>query len=147
MGDVFDQLVEYWRRQGVASAAATATLEDIARWEERFGARLPRDLREYVIRVNGTLDGEQLEFGDDFMSFLPLSAMMPEAQWSEHYNEPDLFVIADFLINSHWWCVRLTPHVSEHTQIFVRGIKLTLVASSLEEFIRAYMSGSKAIHP
>jgi SMI1 / KNR4 family (SUKH-1) len=147
MGDVLDQLVEYWRRQGVASAVARATLDDTAQWEERFGVCLPRDLREYVTRVNGMLNGEQLEFGDDFMSFLPLSAMMPEAEWSKHYSEPDLFVIADFLISSYWWCVRLTPHVSEHSQIFVRGTKLALVASSLEEFLLAYMSGSKTIHP
>jgi SMI1 / KNR4 family (SUKH-1) len=147
VGDVLDQLVEYWRLQGVAPAAATATLDDMTQWEERFGVSLPQDLREYVTRINGMLNGEQLEFGNDLMSFLPLSAMMPEAQWSKHYNEPDLFVIADYLITSYWWCARLTPHVSEHSQIFVRGTKLALVASSFEEFLLAYMSGSKTIHP
>jgi hypothetical protein len=148
MADVLDQLVEYWRRQHISPADVTATLEDIVQWEEKFGVSLPRDLREYVIRVNGILKGEQLEFGDDMMSFLPLSAVVPEAQWwNEDHNEPGLFVFVDFLISSHWWCVRLTPDVAEHTQVFVRGTRLKLVASSLEEFFLAYMSDSKAIHP
>ena len=81
------------------------------------------------------------------MSFLPLNAMVPEAQWSNDHNESGIFVIVDYLISSYWWCVRLTPNVSEHTQVFVRGTKLKLVASSLEEFLLAYMSDSKAIHP
>jgi hypothetical protein len=142
MADVLDQLVEYWRKQRVAPAAVTATPEDIVQWEEKFGVRLPRDLREYVIRVNGIFKGEELEFGEDMMSFLPLSAMVPEA-----HNEPGLFVIVDFLISSHWWCVRLTPDVAEHTQVFVRGTRLKLVASSLKEFLLSYMSDSKSINP
>jgi hypothetical protein len=147
MADVLDQLVEYWRRQHVIPAAVTATPEDIVQWEEKFGVRLPLDIREYFIRVNGISNGEHLEFGDDMMSFLPLSAMVPEAQWSDNHNEPGVFVFVDYLINSYWWCVRLTPDVAEHTQVFVRGTRLKLVASSLEEFLRAYMSDSKAIHP
>jgi SMI1 / KNR4 family (SUKH-1) len=147
MADVLDQLVEYWRRQRVIPADVTATPEDIVQWEEKFGVRLPRDLREYVIRVNGIFKGEELEFGEDMMSFLPLSAMVPEAQWSKYHNEPGLFVIVDFLISSHWWCVRLTPDIAERTQVFVRSTRLKLVASSLEEFLLAYMSDSKAIHP
>jgi hypothetical protein len=147
MADVLDQLVKYWRRQDVGPAAATATTEEIAQWEAKFGVRLPADLREYVSRVNGTFKGEALEFGNDMMSFLPLSAMVPEAQWREHYNEPDIFVFVDYLISSYWWCVRLTPHDSECTQVFVRSSRLKLVASSLEEFLLAYMSDSSAIHP
>jgi hypothetical protein len=148
MDDVLDQLVEYWRHQDVGPAAATATSEEIAHWEERFGVRLPRDFREYVTRVNGTFGAEELEFGDDFMSFLPLSAMVSEAQWgNKEYKEPDLFVFVDLLIKSYWWCVRLTPQDSEQAQIFVRGDRLKLVATSLEEFLLAYMSDSKDIHP
>jgi hypothetical protein len=147
MADVLDQLVEYWQRRHVAPAAVIASSEDIVQWEEKFGVKLPLDLREYVTRVNGTFAGEELEFGEDMMSFLPLSAMVPEPQWSKYHHEPGLFVIVDYLISSHWWCVRLTPDVEEHTQVFVRGTRLKLVASSLEEFLLAYMSDSRTIHP
>ena len=147
MADVLDQLVEYRRRQRTIPADVTATPKDIVQWEEKYGVRLPRDLREYVIRVNGIFKGEELEFGADMMSFLPLSAMVPESQWSNDHNEPGIFVIVDYLISSYWWCVRLTPDGGEHTQVFVRGTRLKLVASSLEEFLLAYMSASKAIHP
>jgi hypothetical protein len=148
MADVFDELVEHRRRQSVGPADVTATQKDIAQCEEQFGVRLPQDLCEYVTRVNGTYKGEQLEFGNDLTSFFPLSAIVPEVQWHQRYNGPDLFVIADYLISSHWWCVRLTHQPSEHSRIFVRGgKKLKFVASSLDEFLRAYMSDSMASYP
>lgn len=148
MADVFGELVEHWHRQGSIVSTVKATPEEIGKWQAKFGVHLPSDLREYFVRANGMLDGDKLDFGHDLTSFLPMSAVVPGNQWDERYDQPDLFVIADYLISSHWWCVHLTKQPSEHSRVYVcGGERPKLVASSLTEFLRSYMSGSLGIHP
>jgi SMI1 / KNR4 family (SUKH-1) len=147
MADVLDRLASHWKQHRVALAAAKATSADIAAWEAKYGVRLPDDLVAYVKRVNGNFGGETLEFDHEGMSFLPLSAMVPEKEWSEQYDGAGMFVFADMLVQCYWWCVHLTPEPSERTSIFLRGSRLCLVAESLEEFLDAYIDGATRIHP
>jgi hypothetical protein len=147
MGDVLNQLVEYWYQHDSKPSEQKATVADVTGWEDRYSVRLPNDLREYVMRVNGSRQGEQLEFGDDLISFLPLGAMVPEAEWTKHESKSGLFVFADYLISSYWWCIELTKQPAQLSRVYVRGSALKLVASSLHEFFSAYMENATRIHP
>jgi hypothetical protein len=147
MADIFDELLEFWRAHKVDPADAKATFDDIREWEIANHVCLPDDLREYVLRVNGIRGGEELKFEHESLSFLPLKAMVPEKTWSSEYDGKDMFIFADMLINSYWWCAQLSGTSARQTAIFVRGRDLVLVADSLEEFLRAYMTGATRIHP
>jgi hypothetical protein len=149
MADFLDELTAFWKRHGDAPAAKIATSAQIEEWEQRYSVVLPADLRSYVTRVNGIFQGESLEFDHEGMSFLPLSAMCAETEWTESGARPNMFVFADFLIRSHWWCAALDEKPHEHTRIFLGGCgtKNHLVASSLAEFIDLYMNDHGCIYP
>jgi hypothetical protein len=147
MADICDELLTFWRQHKVEPAVTTATLKEIREWEIANHVCLPDDLHEYVLRINGIRRGEELEFDHEGMSFLPLKAMVPESTWSSQDASKDMFVLADMLIQSYWWCAYLTATPARQTAIFVRGRELVRVADSLEEFLRAYMAGAIRIHP
>src|SRR5271156_2591161 len=108
MADIFDELLSFWRRRNVEPSASKATFDYIRVWETANHVCLPDDLREYVLRVNGIRGGEELEFEHELMSFLPLKAMVPEKTWSSEYDGKDMFVFADMLIQSYWWCAHVS---------------------------------------
>jgi len=147
MADVFGELLAFWKSKRVEPAIDRATKREIKEWEIANCACLPDDLREYVLQVNGILRGEQLEFDHGEMSFLPLKAMVLESKWSLHVTSEDMFVFADELVQCSWWCAHLTPQPRRETPIYFRGAELVLIANSLEEFLRAYMSGDGRIYP
>jgi hypothetical protein len=150
MSDALDELIGFWKRHRVDPAAEKATASEIEAWERRYKVVLPSDLRDYVLKVNGILGGENLEFDHEGVGFLPLSAMCPEAEWTESGAQPNLFVFADFLIRSHWWCASLDNRTHERTRIFLGGgpAKMNrLVADSLAEFFDLYMNDHGCIYP
>ena len=151
MDDILDELTSFWRKHGIATAAKQATVAEVEAWERRYSVILPTDLREYVLRVNGILGGETLEFDHEGLSFLPLSAMCPEGEWTEFEpQQQGMFVFADFLAKCHWWCVALDGQPHEQTRIFIGGglpIQNRLVTSSLAEFFELYMNDHIAIYP
>ena len=147
--DSLDNVTRFWKRHGVATAAERATAAQIEEWERRYEITLPADLRDYVSRVNGIFRGEALEFDHEGLSFLPLSAMCPEADWTEFGGRPNMFVFADFLIKSHWWCVALDNEPHQHTRVYLGGCgtKDRIIADSLSEFFDLYMNDHKCIYP
>ena len=149
MPDVLDALLDFWKTNGTSPAAHKATGLEIDEWERRYEVILPTDLREYVTRVNGTFNGEALEFDDELISFLPLSAMCPEDKWWPNLRaRPGMFIFADYLISSSWWCAALDSSAHEHTRIFLGGGagENRLIASSLAEFFDLYMNRSSRLH-
>jgi hypothetical protein len=150
MADVLDRLVKHWQRQNIAPADHTATPSEITEWESRHGVRLPDDLRKYVSKVNGFRDGELLDFDEECFSFLPLSAMQRESEWSGRPSNPSRFVIADYMIQCYWWCAELDNEHHSTTRIY-RGGGATerdnsLVANSLEDFLDLYIEKSRTLH-
>jgi peptide/nickel transport system substrate-binding protein len=150
MPNVLDELTSFWKEHGDASAAEKATPLQIEAWEQRYNVVLPADLRDYVMRVNGILGGENLEFDHEGISFLPLSAMCTEAEWTESTGKPNRFVFADFLVKCHWWCAIIDDTSRERTEIYLGGCGSQddrPIASSLDEFFHIYMHDHGAIYP
>ena len=148
MADFLDDLTSFWKEKGVAAAPHKATKEEIEAWERRYNVILPADLREYVTRVNGVQGGESLEFDHDLLSFLPLSAMCTEAEWTKAEGQSGMFVFADYCISCYWWCVQLDNSPHEYTRIFFGGgpKKNILLANSLSEFFDMYRNHPKRLH-
>jgi hypothetical protein len=149
MSDYLDQLTSYWKEKKVETAADKATTAEIEAWELRYNVVLPTDLREYVKRVNGIRGGEHLEFDHDCISFLPLSAMCPEEQWSKYAPPSNMFVFADCLIQCYWWCAALDSLPRECTPIYLGGGlpgQYHLAAKSLAEFFNIYMNDPRRLH-
>lgn len=149
MQDVLDRLARYWERHGVEPASHTADPDEIEAWQRRYSVLLPRDLYEYVSRVNGIKRAEQFEFDHEGLSFLPLSAMCPEQDWVKGNRMSGMFVFADFLISSYWWCASLDLNVRDHTPIYLCGGKPEsnrLIADSIPEFLILYMTQHSEIH-
>jgi cell wall assembly regulator SMI1 len=149
MSDYLDELTNFWRRKNVDVATDKATVSQIAEWERRYSVVLPADLRDYVLRVNGILGGEHLEFDHEGLSFLPLSAMCTEGEWTESESTPGRFVFADFLIRSYWWCAELDDTPKQYTQIVLSAGahgKTRLIANSLSEFFDIYMNDHSRLH-
>jgi len=136
MSDFLDNLTSFWKTKGVTASAHKATEGEIDAWERRYNVVLPADLREYVTRVNGVQGGEKLDFDHEGISFLPLSAICAEAEWTEAEGRPGMFVFADFLVRCNWWCVQLDSSPHEHTRIFYGGgLKgNSFLTNSLSEF-------------
>lgn len=143
MSDYLAQLVAFWNSQEIGPASSRPSVNDIEAWERQHGVRLPQDLREYFRRVNGTHNGEHLEFGNDLTTFLPLHAVVPESEWSKREGRPGHFVIVDYCVSCYWWTALLTSEAQETTSIFLGRHR---VARSLKDFVSLYLAGSKQIH-
>jgi hypothetical protein len=151
MRECFGRLRNHWLAHRTRPASILANQREIAEWEERYTVRLPDDLREYVLKLNGIHLGETLEMDSNGYSFLPLSAMQPESEWGGR-NEPcNMFVIADVLMKCYWYCVRLDNAVHSTTQVFLGGATAQenhrAIADSLTEFFELYMMDSPTLHP
>jgi len=148
MSDFLGNLTSFWKTKGVATATHKATKVEIETWERRYNIVLPDDLRQYVTRVNGVQGGENLEFDHEGISFLPLSAMCLEVEWTETGGRPGMFVFADYLVRCNWWCAALDSSPHEHTRIFFGGgLKgNSLLANSLAEFFDLYRNHHMRLH-
>jgi len=148
MSDVFDRLLEHWRRHREKPAASKASADEIVLWEAKYAVRLPDDLREYVTRVNGILSGEQLEFDNNLNTLLPLSAMKPESEWWNREAPPNRFVIADHCISCFWWTVDLDARRHGETVVSLSGSsgKPRIVATSMAEFLDLYIEDSPRMY-
>ncbi|HWG16672.1 MAG TPA: SMI1/KNR4 family protein [Acidobacteriaceae bacterium] len=148
MSDFLDDLTAFWKTKRVDTATHKATEIEIEAWERRYNVVLPADLRRYVTRVNGVHGGENLDFDHEGITFLPLSAMCPEAEWTEVGGRSGMFVFADFLVRCNWWCVQLDSNPHEHTRIFFGGglNGNRLLATSLSEFFDLYRNHHMRLH-
>jgi hypothetical protein len=152
MRKVFERLSKYWIAHNTRPASSLASQDDISRFQERYGVRLPADLKEYVLNMNGNHLGETLEMDSTGFSFLPLSAMQPERNWSDNsYQQANMFVIADFLVKCYWYCAELDSDEHDTTRIFFSGgaapDTTRLIANSLADFLDLYMTDSPLLHP
>lgn len=145
MSDLFERVRRHWQKEDAGIAAATATPQEINLWEQRYKVSMPDDLRAYVSQLNGTFNAEAFQFGEGLTSFFPLKAIVPEHDFDERFQNPNMFIFADYLISCYWYCAEVTAEKRERTRIFISAKQPKLVADSIEEFLEAYMAGSKRI--
>ena len=108
MDAVLMRLANHWRTHG-ASPDSGAPEAEIAAFEVRHGVQLPPELREYFATLNRLAHGRD-DMDNETIGFWRLADVAPVAE-----EAPDAgvaradrcFVIADYLIGSRFYVVRL----------------------------------------
>jgi SMI1 / KNR4 family (SUKH-1) len=150
-----ERLRDRWVETGVPVRPGVSW-EDVRAFESRCGVRLPPDLRDFYMSVDGMESGES---DPDMLEFLRLAAVVSVSEgWlgryrntSEYVNAtstfPDParhFLIADFMIASHVYAIRLGNDAFEESPVFGVGIEGEYswpVADSFTEFGEKYLAG------
>jgi hypothetical protein len=138
---LIDSLRQDWEAQGIANLQLP-TSRDLADFEARHGVRLPADLADYFLRVNGTREGRCGMEDGDLISFWHLDQIETLAVISPEDPTPQadrLFVFADWSIEAHAWAVRLSDDVATAAPVVITYCPAQEVASSFEEFLRGYL--------
>jgi hypothetical protein len=119
------------------SFGTPATAQEIEQFEVEYDIRLPADVREYFLKINGVY------ISGGFISLYPLH------EWKRviEYPLPDqvllediapYFVFGNYDISVWHWLILLSPIVSVETPIMVRYQHTTNIAATFTEFLRLY---------
>jgi SMI1 / KNR4 family (SUKH-1) len=149
--DLIDKLKAQWSLRGIKTRHGVS-LETIEAFESRYRVRLPDDLREYFIGVDGMEPGEM---DADMFAFLPLAAVksVPE-ELADFAGVPDYtetvrilpdpqhwFVIVDYLVRSAVFAIRLSDDPGSTPVVWIGdGRRHRLVAPSFSTFLEAYLA-------
>jgi SMI1 / KNR4 family (SUKH-1) len=151
MGDVGERLRCYWSAGGVKLPAGVPARR-LEEFESRHGVRLPDDLRDYFLAIDG-MGPENLNppFGwdDDLFRFFPLHQVQPA---TEQFH-PDLFLadqssyfaFADHSIALPTFAIRLTADVTCGNDVLAifsdrREYQAGRVAGSFSDFVEHYLA-------
>jgi hypothetical protein len=138
-----------WISAGIAARPGVAP-EEIRAFESRYGALLPPDLRDYFSTVDGMEWGKSDE---EMLEFFHLGAVksIPEdvATWPRWRNivntlpNPErYFVIADFMLSSHVFAIRLSEAGTEPAPVLgVLNDHYWQSAESFTHFLEQYLEG------
>jgi SMI1 / KNR4 family (SUKH-1) len=145
-----ERLREKWVFEG-AQIRPGARPEVISAFESRYGIALPSDLRCFYRIV----DGMDRWYSDkDMLEFLHLDAVKSVPEELIHFrgipdygniantlpNAERYFVIADFMLSSNVFAIRLSDDASKETPVVVIcGDSHTQIADSFTEFGEIYL--------
>src|SRR5258708_507406 len=142
--DSLPQLATAWAAQGYPHAQP-ATPEQLAAFESQHGLRLPADLRNYFLTLNGGELGREGSMDDANISFWRLDQVRTQVEEGTG-QRADLFLFADFLLDSHLYGIELHAEPESPTPVFLDdGGTLHKVADSFSTFIRGYLSADEHI--
>ncbi len=147
MTDILKRLAEYWRAHGAAPGSGAPEAE-IAAFELRHAVRLPSELREYFATLNGLAHGRD-DMDNETIGFWRLAEVTPIAEEAPDAGIPEpgrCFVIADYLIGSHFYVARLPDNPTAPAEIlWVWRDGFGQLAASFAEFVERYMAGDEAV--
>lgn len=120
-----------------------ATESDLRAFEQRHSVCLPEDFREYLMLCDGMSSQDIGHFGgdgDDWRVLLEFWTL--ERINAEHDGvSREYFGFADFLIDSHWYVIRLSADVHLSGAVGVgdeNGIDRQ-IGDSFSDFVEAYL--------
>jgi cell wall assembly regulator SMI1 len=155
MSSLGERLRSYWRAQG-AKLPGGVPAGRVEQFESRHGVRLPDDLREYFLSIDG-MGPEDVNppffWDEDLFRFFPLH----EVERATNRFHPDRFLaqqssyfaFADRSISLPTFVIRLTPEATGHYVILAifsdrREYRVSLVADSFGEFVERYLASRES---
>ena len=153
---MIEQLRANWSATGI-SIRPGASIEQIKAFEAHYDVRLPVDLREYFVAIDGMNEGET---DNDLLSFHSLDAIKRIPEELAHFGGvpdyrdilqtlPDAhawFVIGDWSINCAVIAIRLTGSASETPVVWIAdGTTYWNVGQSFSEFLETYLANPQQL--
>lgn len=143
---------EVWRNAELPFQPS-AGLAAIESFQTKYGVVLPKDVRAYLLAVNGT--GEDT---DDYMSrFLSLNEIRPVHEelddsggvtYPDRYSYPDCFVFVDICMSESFYAVRLTADSTQAAPVFqvlCTDAPPRMMAATFRKFMLAYANDPGSI--
>jgi hypothetical protein len=142
LSDLFSALRTHWAASDL-EAAQPATPSDVAEFEQRHNVRLPADLREYFLTLNGGILGHEGSADSDLISFWRLDQV---ESMVDSGVDRGLFAFADWGIDAHFYAIALSSDAAAPTPVYiVGGAQLIPAASSFADFVRGYLLGDEQV--
>jgi TonB family protein len=149
MRELLERVDRHWAADDIPHGPPVSAA-DIAEVEERYGVRLPAELREWFLGLNG-MDSPAYPMDEHGLAFHPLSGFRPLAEEAPSMADaPDaerLFVFADLLVWCSGYAVLLTAEAAETAPVFVVHAANCIlpVATSFSAFLEGYLAGDEAV--
>lgn len=130
--------------------AAPAGDAEIAAFEQRYGVRLPSDLRAYFAAFNGGDLGREGSMDQEMFSFWRLDQVRTQQELNEGTGtggRSDLFGFADWSIDAHIFVIELHADPHQPTPVFIDfdGRELQQVAESFSAFLAGYLRDDQGV--
>ena len=139
--NLYEQVIARWKGQSLSRRPAV-TWEDLSRFEESRGVKVPPDLRRVFLLSNGLAEGEYDQKSQ--IRFWPLEELAlvtdcaPELTSTSYEGH---LVFADYSIWSHGYSI-----LPVSGEIFIVGAERPMyVADSMERFLTLYLSDSPGL--
>ena len=145
------KIIEYWRSNGLAIANGVSA-DELSRFEIKHDLRLPDDLRDYFLTVNGMVQNVKDESDKNLFAFWPINKLgpMPEICAADSCAVPDIvnpssyFVFIDYFMWS--WAYAIQLGESTNSVILVGTKSPTVVARSFAEFVDLYVADDRDVY-
>jgi len=145
MGSIGERLKDHWRRDFVSTRPG-ATEAEMAAFEEKYGVRMPDDLRDYFATVNG-FDLDKTGFCDEnCFSFFPLEKVVPLSnEWWKDSEGNSYFILVDFMISSHVYGIQLGKDSENPVFVAYPRDHPIRIGDSFSDFVESYLHGASTI--
>ena len=126
-----------------------ATEQEIAAFEAKYNIRLPDDVREYFLKING-INGMDT---DGFISIEPLKKWCLVTEYQNSFYTPEslgrdipdadtYFRLGHYDISVWDWFIKLDTNQNTETPVYVYYEKLTKIADNFSEFLKKFRTES-----
>ena len=139
--EVADSLRAHLHSRGYGPQPGATGIE-IAAFESRHSVRMPADLREFFLRVNGTT-----EFADFLLTrFWPLEEVSPIIPSTSAGQSIRYFVFADQMIFAPDFAISLDDPSAKVVRYWDGFSRIEPVCSSFAEFVEIFMRDPWDVH-
>ena len=127
--------------------AIPATLDHLRAFEDRYGVRLPPDLRSYFATLNGGDLGHDGSMDSEMICFWRLDQVQTQQELNNgESGRSDLFAFADWSIDCQTYEIELHADPQAPTPVFIDfGSELQRVAESFSAFLDGYLRSDNAV--
>jgi hypothetical protein len=144
-----EKLERYWRESQKPSLCKSATEEKVRIFERLHGILMPKDFRDYVLRVNGFDQAKNYQ-DDRGFNFWPLESIVRVAEYEDgrfgFSNDDNYFIFCDYLDFSWAYAISFEVLVEQVIKIGAENGKPIIMANTFAEFVDRYLEDDGVLY-